>query len=433
VVVRNAPFFETIDVSNGDFVWPLLAPSIDQAEAVWHRRWVTKRYLLDRKDVYKNLKDVEGVSAGRYRDSRREQFDWQGTQVSERPDELDPEEGIVELWTRWTDDGLVTIANPYAGTPVIVRDEENPFQHNRKPFLDWAPIPHPFQMHGVGIIQTIFDQNEDLNTLRRQVRDCLTYIVNPVWKSIGVPGEQLSLFPGRNIQLDGELEDIAPLINPVVDFGAAYQMEQEMKRDMRDTTGAHEALSGAPSLGQQTATEFAGLQAEGNVRVAEMIKVFEQRTMHRFGHLLASMNVQYLDSVTAADFSDDPEAEEAWKQLQEAQGARSSGEDSARGGEFDPGFVEVTPEMLRPLGRLEPLPSVGQDKMLSDIQKRSDAAQALQALAPLLAIPSVAMLVNFPQLASWVLEQYGVPKMQRQQILKVPPEQLQALLGSQLL
>jgi len=83
--------------------------------------------------------------------------------------------------------------------------------------------------------------------------------------------------------------------------------------------------------------------------------------------------------------------------------------------------------MVKARGRLEPIPQVGQDKLLSSIQKRSDATQALQALAPLLGIPAVSYLVNFPELAGWVLEQFGVDKMSRQRILQQNPQQIEAI------
>ncbi len=421
VTVRNAPFFETVDVAGGDFVWPQLAKSIDDASAVWQRRWVTIGHLEEHADVYKDIDKIAHNAAGRYRDARRARADQQGATLSAGPDEgADRSEWIVELWERWTDDYLCAIANPLTD-PVKLREDENPFHHGRKPYGDWSPVPHPFQMHGLGVIQTIYDQNEALNTLHRQVSDCLTYQLNPAFKSRGGLGSQLSLFPGKNVDLD-ELEDIEPLNMPQVDLGAALAWVQGIKEDMQRTTGAFDWLAGAPSRSSQTATEIATISEEGNKRISEMIQVFDERTMKRFGHLLAMMNAQYVDSSVVADFSDDPAAAQAWAELAGAEAAVAQ-----------EGPVPLSPEMVKAKGRLEPLPQVGQDKMLSDIQKRSDATQAMQALAPLLSIPSVGMTVDFVALASWMLEQFGVDKMTRQKILSANPQQIQAMVAQQAL
>jgi hypothetical protein len=82
--------------------------------------------------------------------------------------------------------------------------------------------------------------------------------------------------------------------------------------------------------------------------------------------------------------------------------------------------------MVRASGRVEPIPQVGQDKVASDTQKRSDAAQAMQAIAPILASPQNP--VNMAALVDWALQQYGVPEEVRKRIEQTPqPQQMKAI------
>lgn len=425
VVFRNAPFFETVHVD--DFVFPLWARDIDHASAVWQRRWVTKKYLedlaVDKGGVYENVDKVVADDEGEFKRAMRDRDERDLYADSVSPaGAIDEEDGIVELWERWTNDHLVAIASP-RGNKVALRDTGSPFQHRRKPFVDWAPIPHPVRMPGFGIVEVLYDQNEHLNTLRRQITDARTYILNPAWKGTeGIGQEQLVIFPGAYKEVD-DLNDLQPLFIPQIDFGSAWREEQEVKADMQRTSGAFEYLAGGTGEGgQQTATGVATITNEGNKRVAEMIKVLNERTMKRVGYLMASMNAQWIDTDVAVDFTKDPNAQAAWQQYAELS-------DKLAG---EPGreLVNVTPDMVKAKGRLEPIPQIGQDKAVNDVQRRSDATQVTQALAPFVAAPGV---INIQALAGYVLEQFGVEKVDREQILAVPPgaglppELLQAL------
>jgi hypothetical protein len=423
VTVKNQPFFETVNVQ--DFVWPVWSKDIPSASAVYQRRWVTKGYLreLAKAKIYNNVEDVQADDHGVFKESREGQFDPQAVSLSATFAQLTDDDGIVEIWERWTNDNLCVIASPH-GHPVKLRDVENPFQHNRKPFVDWSPIPHPFQMPGLGVIDIIYEQNEHLDTIRRQISDARTYILNPAWKGTeGIGQEQLSLFPGKYVEVD-DLNDLEPLFMPSVNFEAAWREEQETKEDMQRTSGAFEYLAGGEGTGAQTATGVATITNEGNKRVAEMIKVLSERTMKPFGVMLAAMNAQFIDADVAVDFSKDPNAQAAWQEYTDLSDKEF---EDLKGKPL----VNVTPEMVKAKGRLEPLPEVGADKAVNDVQQRSDATQVAQVMAPFLATPIPT--VNPRALVAWILEQFGVSKVDREKMIAdmpgagIPPEILQVL------
>lgn len=405
VLVQNQPFMETVNLE--DFVYPLTARSIHDAPAVWQRRWVTLGYLREHRDVYRNVKDIHEGDWERLRSSRESQFEPQNltpTADTYNGQERDADSAIVELWERWTDDHLVAIASPH-GAPVKVRDEPTPYWHGRKPFIDWAPIPRPFQLHGVGVVAPIYDLTEDLNTMRRQRRDAITINLNPMWKAVGgFNTDNVVMEPGAVVEL-GDMEDLQPLILPPVQLGDSINEEQQVIRDIQNLSGAFQYLSGDTGMSSaagNTATGVATITAEGNKRIAEMVKTLNERAMKPFGRMLASMNAQWLDENVAVDFSKSPEAAAAWQEWSQA-------------AQPPTGLVRVDPDWLHARGRIEPMPEIGADRALNDVQKRSDATQVVQALAPFLAVPQP--LVNMKALVAYVLEQFGVPKTDRDQIL----------------
>lgn len=420
VLVRNQPFMETVALE--DFVFPLTARTIPDASAVWQRRWVTLEYLRRHKDVYRDTDKVRGEDFARLRESRIGQFDPQNLQLSSwRNVESDADGAIVELWERWTDDRLVAVASPHTN-PVKLRDEPNPFWHGRKPYVDWAPIPRPFQLPGVGVIAPIYDLTEDLNTMRRQRRDAVTILLNPMWKAIGgFNTDNVVMEPGAVVEL-GEMEDLQPLILPPSDFGSSINEEQQVIRDIQNLSGAFQYLSGDTGMSTaagNTATGVATITAEGNKRIAEMVKTLNERTMIPFGRILASMNAQFLEENVAVDFSKSPEAAQAWQEFRRAMTPPGVEPEAGQ----PAGLVRVDPDWLHTHGRLEPLPEIGADRAMNDVQKRSDAVQVVQALAPFLAVPTP--LVNMRALISYVLEQFGVPKDQRDQIMDQAQAQAQ--------
>jgi hypothetical protein len=77
--------------------------------------------------------------------------------------------------------------------------------------------------------------------------------------------------------------------------------------------------------------------------------------------------------------------------------------------------------MLRANGELEPVPEVGKDKTLSDTQKRSDATQSIQAVAPILSNPQNPL--NMTALAKHVLKDFGWSEKDIEAV--TTPDQLQ--------
>lgn len=437
-VVKNAPFFDTVNVL--DFVFPIQAKNIAECSAVWQRVWKPLSYLRNLEDqgVYKNVDQVKAATIGRRYESRQGMYDVQGVSLRDSMREVNDPLAEVEVWERWEDERLIVIANPQE-SPVLLRDAENPFWHKRKPFVDWSPIPHPFLMPGIGIVQVLYDLNEDYNTQYRQRSDAVAFQTNPAFKGRGIDGNQLTLFPGMFLPVD-DMQDIQPLFMPTVDMAAMERLMERTILDMQNLSGASSVLTGNVSDAGAAASTATGIQttnSEANKRIDEMVDELAERAMKPIGYMLASMNTQFIEGSVAADFSSNPQAAAAWQQLQQAatptalqRVARAIGVAKQEQAAPPEGLVQVDSDWLATKGRLEPIPHVGQDEEKNKIQKRSDATQAVNAIAPFLQM--VPTPVSVKATLAWVLGQYDVPADEITAILDNKIEEQMAQLQQQL-
>jgi len=427
VCTRNEPFVET--VNNYDFVWPLYAKSLQDAPAVWQRTWVTMKRLreLEKEGIYGNVDQIVPDADG-WVEAYQPQFDVQG--LSPKPPTMqDPEDpnARVAVWERWTNTSVMAFAN----ARVNLRNDPHPLGHNRKPFIDYAPIPRPFQLQGLGIIYPIEDSNDALSTLMRQVTDAITYQIAPMFKHTpGIDWTSVVIGPGRGVEVE-DTEDVEPLSMPNVDIGAALQWAEAHRNDMERYSGVFEYGSGNfPQAGAHTATGVSSVIQEGMKRIEEMVNVFSYRSMHPFGYMLACMNKHFLDQNLLIDFSDDPKAQQAWQDFADndqpdtgpLRRAWAAITGTSREQVEPPGRVQVPAAMAKPQGKLDPVPQVGQDKTLSETQHKSDITQTLQAIAPIISLPGAGG-VDVKALTDWALKGMGVSKEDRVKILTTPPVQ----------
>jgi hypothetical protein len=437
-VTINEPRFEVVNVL--DFAWPLYAKSINDAKAVWQRRWLTLEELQAKAEqgVYQNIEQIEPSDGNRWTQAYDPQFSAQGLTatppLTQTNVDLTDADALIEVWERWADDRLTVIAS----RRICIRDEPNPFDHKRKPFIDFTPMPRPFQLQGMSIIDTINDINESLSTLMRQVSDAITLIVNPVYKSTGgVDWGNFVMQPGAHLDLD-DTEDVQPLIQPNVDLAAALQWRQAYQQDMQRYSGVFDIEGGFSFGGTHTATGVSTVIQQATMRLTEIINVVSYRSMRPFGWMLERLNAQYLDQAVLVDFSNDPEAQQAWQSYVTDVQPRSVfgwvrsriGQDMADSKIPESGLVSIHPEMVRAQGRLEPIPQVGQDKQTSDTQKRSDASQLAQSLAPIMANPQNP--IDMSVLASYLAQLYDVPEAVQKALVKTPqPQQIAQMTAAQ--
>ena len=246
----------------------------------------------------------------------------------------------------------------------------------------------------------------DANTMMRQLADNLAYLANVVLKETeGADPQNKNVFrPGARWKVP-KMEDVEAFVMPQIDMGAVMGTRQALLDDAQRLTGAFDYPQQGMTGGSHTATGVSTIVQEGTKRIAEMIQVFHERRMVPLGWQLAELNAQFLDEAVLVDFTEDPKAIDAWQRLMDEPVPDSK-------------MARVDAQTISTEGRLKPMPEVGQDKALSDQAKQAAAAQLASALAPILASP--ANPINMPELANYLMKEYGVPSV-TQEIIATPP------------
>ena len=288
---------ETVIYDDPDVVhvdlWDLFidpeATSIDDAEYVIHRVYRTKEYLKKQAaaGLYTNLEGIESTyTTSDSEISADERLGAVGLSRTKKQDDR------IELLEYWTDDRVIVVAN----RSQIIRNEENPYWHCKKPFIRIVDHLVPHELYGIGEIEPIEYLQYELNDTRNQRMDNVNLIINRMWKVLSnseINPEQLVSRPGGVIVVD-DMAEIEPL--PVEDVTAsAYAEEVEIKRDIDRTMGVYNYARGETTDRRETATTASILSNAANERFEMKVRLMEDMGLRRLGLMLIQLNQQYID------------------------------------------------------------------------------------------------------------------------------------------
>lgn len=190
----------------------------------------------------------------------------------------DPTRKPVELLEFWTDDNrVITIANRKA----VLRVQDNPFQHQEKPYVRMVDYLQEHEFWGVGEIQAIEPLQDIYNALVNQRIDNVRLNLNSVFavnkEAIDDP-RQLRLRPGAVIETKGDMPVQEAFQR--VDLGdvtqSAFLEASEIERVMEKITGVTAYQTGAdnPNL-NDTATGVALISEQGNTKFNMKLRLVE--------------------------------------------------------------------------------------------------------------------------------------------------------------
>lgn len=300
VVEWDDPWVEHIDL--WDFYVDPDATDIDDARWVIHRVWRTVDELreLEAKGIYKKIDEV--VRALEHDDesgkSERE------AATNDTVDEARPDhDGLVELYEYWTDDRVTVVA----AERVIIRDEENPFIHGKKPFVVIKDHVVPHEFYGIGEIEPIRYLQHELNTTRNQRIDNASMSINRMlWydkNSQELDLNELYCEAGHVIPgvygRDWGFAD-APAVN-----AAGYQEEAVIKEDMQSVLQIFETSRGALPDRQETATSVVSTQSKSDERFNNKIRRIEYMGLRRLAKLMLALDQQFVDSTRTVRITGD--------------------------------------------------------------------------------------------------------------------------------
>lgn len=329
--------FETI-FDNPDFyspdIWDIYADPKDEnlegslIERImidYHEMWKQRVHEDEDGDeigIYNNLDQVKGMFVKRETNNDKQNSDEvKGLSYHE----YGPHENKVQLFEYWGDvpkyfftkswadkeslevveDALIVVATSSdtdgsrtdAGTGVMVRLDDNPFDYNEKPYLRGRYIKVDGKLYGLGVMSVSISLEAELNTLRNQLMDMRTFMLRNKWlreRTAEISDWQLNDL--SNLIID--TNDIAGLqaLRPPDFSSSAIANEQNIKQDIYDATGASPLLSGTPSGGNldRTAAGIATVVQGGLERFELVVTVFEEEILKRLVERFWQLNQQFL-------------------------------------------------------------------------------------------------------------------------------------------
>lgn len=296
-VVIDRPKIEVLDFADV-YVSPWATGPLDNP-GIFHTFTFTNKEELklnpnyDNKSIDKISGDVQDVSK-KGEDLKADRYMSVGAVL---PSDKNRQRG-VEAWIRYDLDGdgipedvCVTIAGDQ-----VIRRERNPFFHTKPPIIGYRPLPVPHEYYGMGLLEAARSMFHAATALRRQRIDAGTLSLNPVLRvlrSAGVSDEELISTPGAIWHQD-DPQGIQPMTFPEPSQ-FAYAEIRDLKRDIRDVTGATEFLSGGDNTDRATATEFVGKVEQANLKFRQMLDMFEEEALMEFGDMIKSNVLQFMD------------------------------------------------------------------------------------------------------------------------------------------
>lgn len=209
---------------------------------------------------------------------------------------------ITEMWglvpAEFAKDGVrqrvITIANG----KVVLRNDPNPYEHGKLPFVTYTPTPDPHYFHGIGKVQIAAKMQAASNRLVNQKLDAVDLVVSPMYlgdMNKVPPTQNLYTKPGRIFMVDGKpSEVIQPMEMNMQGFQAAFMELDALWKYMQQGSGiAEDTVMGMPGADRQTAYEFKGRQESAMTRLA-LEAMLASTALEELAEHFRDLNKQYL-------------------------------------------------------------------------------------------------------------------------------------------
>ena len=270
--------------------------SIDDCSWVIRRRYISEDELKQKieADIYKVTgDDWEQIRQGAdyINQGKQDRLAAIGAAHETAGDEVGSQRH--ELLEMWEDDHVSTLINQVR----VIRDEENPFWHGKKPFglAQFDPLNGEF--YGVSLVEIMEFLQSELNTTRNQRVDANNMAIYGMWKALkdsGLNPADLVPRPGGIVwldSLDGALEEVK--MTPPGE--GAFEEESVIKQDIQEATATYAEARGAQAEEKRTATENVIREKSVSIRFETKVKLFEACGLKRLGFFYDHLNQQFID------------------------------------------------------------------------------------------------------------------------------------------
>lgn len=166
------------------------------------------------------------------------------------------DEKLFEVVERWIDERF-TVFLPMDGTPIEVKDGDNPYDHEQKPYSRTGFFPRPFSFYWLGIPKLVDHLQELLNSVTNQRVDAVTMKIHSMIAAapVALPGYKQSTITVKPL---GILWTNDPNSVRELKFGdvnsSAFIEPDHIKEAMRIAVGVDEFTTTAGVDRKETAT-----------------------------------------------------------------------------------------------------------------------------------------------------------------------------------
>lgn len=324
-VLYDGPDFQFIPFIDFFPDWTARIPGeIQSMRGCVHRTW---RTLSDIKKIsaYKNVAELEhsvllkGCSEGTAWKEPYYSGEYQAEQDRLHDNTTGIKtEGLIELWEYWgtftvdgeSQDYIITIANG----DVVLRCEENFYEHKFKPFVATPNTIRDGEFYGIPELLPIEAYIKEANTLRNSRLDQVNLAINRMYladRTAGIKAKQLFVRPSGIIWTN-DMNGLKELPPPEVPPSATREL-QELQVEMKDTLGV---VNGTPQLSQAAKTfgrSATGVQFVNSIsasRVGLKVRVLNDTFIKPVHELMFKINDQFVTDEQWVRVSDPDKAAE---------------------------------------------------------------------------------------------------------------------------
>ena len=287
------PIFEHIPIQN--FYIEPGAKSIGEAKYVIYEKYCTKEYIYQKQEQgYYDKIDIEASSG---------KSDLTGVDVARgiggKGSTTEKYKDKVHLLEYWEDDRLIVVAN----SAVILRDDDNPYNHGKKPFVAMSYVKVPHEFYGIGALEPIDDLHKAVNISLTQRLEYVNNLLNQQYAVIsGRKVDEEAIIDGYPIVHVDSSDAVTPLNKGSVPQ-AAFVSGQELIAEIERGTGFSGYAGGGTSAPTDktkgTATGVSLLIQEAQTRFDLTLKRFEKVVLRKIAYMFLDLDKQHLSETKA--------------------------------------------------------------------------------------------------------------------------------------
>jgi len=269
------------------------AKNIHESEYIIYKKMVTKEHLkkMEEDGLYENVDEL--IASNQAKDQTGIE---QARGIGGKGSRTEADKDKIEVLEYWENDELIVVGN----RKHLLRSEDNPNDHGRKPFIamSYTRVPHEF--YGIGVLEPISDMQKITNITLTQRVEYVSNILNQQYAIVNHGGvDEDAIIEGYPVVHVNSNQDVTPLNKGMVQ-SAAFVQGDELIREIERITGFSGYSSGTPQSSQdKTRGTKGGIEAiiqEAQSRFDLTLKRFEKGVLKKTAQMFIDLNIQHMSS-----------------------------------------------------------------------------------------------------------------------------------------